>query len=128
MIPSPIASGDTLRVNAGPGTAAAFDGSGYWIVVVNHSLVPGNLAIALRLPRDRTIRSAHVEFNERGPDFYRFEADVLPAARWRLEGDDLIIHARRWPDTTCGWRWTRLSHRSESSTWRSRPATRSWSS
>jgi len=33
-----------------------------------------------------------------------------------------------WPDTTCGWRWTRLSHHSGSPAWRSRSATRSWSS
>ena len=88
--------GDTLRVEAGPGAeaAAAFDSKGTSIVVVNHALVDRDVTVSLKLPRGRTVRSARVEFNEPGPDFYRFDADLLPADRWRREGNDLTIRAR----------------------------------
>jgi hypothetical protein len=93
--------GDTLHVEAGPGAeaAAAFDGSGYSIVVVNHALVDRDLRVSLKVPRDRTVSTAQVEFNEPGEDFYRFDAGVLPQGRWRLGNSNageptLTIRAR----------------------------------
>lgn len=89
--------GDTLHAEAAPGTqvAAAYDGEGYSVVVVNHSLVDRDLNVRLKTPAGRRIESISVEYNEPGEDFYRFDAGTLAPDRWwRAGGGMVTIRAR----------------------------------
>lgn len=88
--------GDTLAVQAGAETqaVASFDGNGYSAVILNASLASREMTVDFTLPAGRKIQAVRVEFMEAGTDYYRFDAGVLAADRWRQAGHGVVIQAR----------------------------------